>query len=73
MFACSGPTDDDVLTEAILRGVKDGMDILTLSLGGVEGWSETSSGVVASRIVDEGLVVTIAAGECRLRSLKSLC
>ena len=53
---------DDIIIEALLRGFNDGMDILTLSLGGVEGWSEGSSGVVASRLVDKGKVVTIAAG-----------
>lgn len=46
----------------MLRAYDDGMDVLTLSLGGVEGWLEAASGVVASRIVDQGRVVTIAAG-----------
>lgn len=43
-------------------GFKDGQDILTLSLGGADGWTESSSAVVASRLVDRGKVVTIAAG-----------
>jgi hypothetical protein len=51
-----------VIVEALLRGVKDGQDILTLSLGGAAGWTESSSGVVASRIAASGKVVTIAAG-----------
>lgn len=38
------------------------MDILTLSLGGVSGWTESTSSVVASRIAALGKVVTIAAG-----------
>lgn len=38
------------------------MDILTLSLGGPSGWLEGAAGVVASRIVDQGRVLTIAAG-----------
>jgi hypothetical protein len=38
------------------------MDVLTLSLGGVSGFVESSSSVVASRIVQKGRVVTIAAG-----------
>lgn len=38
------------------------MDVLTLSLGGVDGWVEGAAGVVASRIVDKGKVITIAAG-----------
>jgi hypothetical protein len=51
-----------VIIQALLQGVKDGMDILTLSLGGADGWTESSSSVVASRLVDQGTIVTIAAG-----------
>ncbi|TFK50631.1 subtilisin-like protease [Heliocybe sulcata] len=62
LFGCSGFVSDDIIVEALLRGYNDGMDILTLSLGGVEGWTESSSAVVASRIAGQGRVVTIAAG-----------
>ncbi|EPQ55564.1 subtilisin-like protease [Gloeophyllum trabeum ATCC 11539] len=62
VFGCSGFVSDDIIIDALLRGYSDGMDILTLSLGGVEGWTESSSSVVASRIADQGRVVTIAAG-----------
>lgn len=51
-----------VIIDALLRGYTDGMDILTLSLGGVSGFIESSSSVVASRIAGKGKVVTIAAG-----------
>ena len=51
-----------VIIEALLLGLKDGNDILTLSLGGPDGWTESSSAVVASRIAGLGKVVTIAAG-----------
>jgi hypothetical protein len=43
-------------------GVKDGMDILTMSLGGSDGWTEGTSSVVSSRIAASGKIVTIAAG-----------
>ena len=43
-------------------GYRDGQDILTLSLGGPNGWTESSSSVVASRIASSGKIVTIAAG-----------
>ncbi|KAI0319168.1 pyrolysin [Amylostereum chailletii] len=64
VFGCAkGATvTDDVLVEALLRGAKDGQDILTLSIGGPDGWTESSSSVVASRIAASGKVVTIAAG-----------
>ncbi|CAL1706297.1 unnamed protein product [Somion occarium] len=62
VFGCTGGVTDDVLIEALLRGVSEGQDILTMSLGGSSGWTETSSAVVSSRIADSGKVVTIAAG-----------
>ncbi|KAG8743915.1 hypothetical protein FRC12_014922, partial [Ceratobasidium sp. 428] len=53
---------DDILIDSLLRAYKDGNDIITLSLGGADGWTEAVSGVVASRIADAGRIVTIAAG-----------
>lgn len=51
-----------MIIDALLLGVKDGQDILTLSLGGADGWTEGSATVVASRIAATGKIVTIAAG-----------
>lgn len=51
-----------VIVQALLKGNSDGMDILTLSLGGADGWTESSSSVVSSKIAKGGKVVTIAAG-----------
>lgn len=51
-----------VIVDALLRGHEDGNDILTLSLGGPDGWAASSSAIVASRIVSTGKIVTIAAG-----------
>jgi hypothetical protein len=51
-----------VIIAALLRGYNDGMNILTLSIGGVDGWTEAAGAVVASRIAAKGLIVTIAAG-----------
>ncbi|KAK7035491.1 hypothetical protein VNI00_011784 [Paramarasmius palmivorus] len=62
VFGCTGVVTDDVLVDALLMGVRDGNDILTLSIAGPSGWSETTSSVVASRIASSGTVVTIAAG-----------
>ncbi|KAJ7268650.1 peptidase S8/S53 domain-containing protein [Mycena haematopus] len=33
IFGCTGDVQDDVIVDALLMGVKDGMDILTMSLG----------------------------------------
>ncbi|EIN11775.1 subtilisin-like protease [Punctularia strigosozonata HHB-11173 SS5] len=62
LFGCSGSVSDDIIVEALLRGVSDGMNILTMSLGGADGWTESSSSVVSSRISATGRIVTIAAG-----------
>ncbi|KAF7315418.1 Pyrolysin [Mycena indigotica] len=62
IFGCEGSTNDDVIVDALLRGVKDGMNILTLSLGGSDGWTEGTGSVVSSRIAATGRIVTIAAG-----------
>ncbi|KAK7473132.1 hypothetical protein VKT23_001233 [Stygiomarasmius scandens] len=62
VFGCEGSVTDDVLVDALLLGFKEGQDILTLSLGGADGWTESSSSVVASRIARAGRIVTIAAG-----------
>jgi hypothetical protein len=58
------PTDCNVkvIVDALLHAVEDKQDILTLSLGGADGWTESSSSVVASKIAATGKVVTIAAG-----------
>ena len=45
-----------------MRGVSDGQDILTMSLGGTDGWTESTTSVLSSRIADMGKIVTIAAG-----------
>ncbi|CAE6463465.1 unnamed protein product [Rhizoctonia solani] len=62
VFGCEGSVPDDILIDSLLRACKDGNDVITLSLGGVDGWTESVAGVVASRIADKGRIVTIAAG-----------
>ncbi|KAF9526557.1 pyrolysin [Crepidotus variabilis] len=62
VFGCDGFVPDDVLIDALLRGVKDGNHIITLSIGGADGWTEGATSVVASRIAKSGKIVTIAAG-----------
>ncbi len=42
--------------------MSDGQDILTMSLGGTDGWTENTVSVLSSRISDTGKIVTIAAG-----------
>ncbi|KAJ7844453.1 subtilisin-like protease [Mycena leptocephala] len=62
IFGCEGGVSDDVIVDGLLMGVKDGMDILTMSLGGSDGWTVGTGSVVSSRIAASGKIVTIAAG-----------
>lgn len=62
VFGCSGGVTDDIVLEALLRGVSDGNHILTMSLGAADGWTESAGAVVASRIAATGKFVTTAAG-----------
>ncbi|EJD53701.1 subtilisin-like protease [Auricularia subglabra TFB-10046 SS5] len=62
VFGCFDGTDDALIVEALIRAYEDGNDIITLSLGGVDGWTEGTSSVIASRIADRGRVLTVAAG-----------
>ncbi|KAJ6625831.1 subtilisin-like protease [Mycena sp. CBHHK59/15] len=61
IFGCAGSVTDDVIVDGLLMGVKDGMDILTMSLGGADGWTEGTGSVVSSRIAATGKIVTVAA------------
>lgn len=63
VFGCAGSVSDDILIDALTRAYTDGNDILSLSLGGVAGWTESASSVVASNIAAAGRIVSIAAGE----------
>ncbi|KAI0895255.1 subtilisin-like protein [Annulohypoxylon nitens] len=55
-------TDTATLIDAFLRAYDDDVDVITASIGYAGGWSTEAWAEVASRLVDEGIVVTIAAG-----------
>ncbi|KAF9880706.1 hypothetical protein CkaCkLH20_01748 [Colletotrichum karsti] len=58
----SGSTDEETLIDAFLRAHADGADVITSSIGGRGGFASNAWAEVASRLVDQGLVVTISAG-----------
>lgn len=53
---------------ALTMAYNDGCDIITLSLGGVQGWASEPLGVTASNIAAKGTILTIAAGSSALAS-----
>ncbi|KAH8844574.1 hypothetical protein MCOR27_004266 [Pyricularia oryzae] len=62
VFGENKGTDEDTLIEAFLRAYQDGADVITASIGGLNGWSNNAWALVASRLVERGIVVTISAG-----------
>lgn len=62
VFGCSGSAGDDVLIAAFTKAYEDGADIITASIGGVNGWTEEAWSVAVSRIVAAGTPCTLAAG-----------
>ncbi|KAK2590907.1 hypothetical protein QQS21_011405 [Conoideocrella luteorostrata] len=62
VFGCDGSVSTDILIAAMNRAYADGANIITLSIGGPNGWTQNAWAVAASRIVDKGVIVTISAG-----------
>ncbi|KAI8173579.1 Minor extracellular protease vpr [Colletotrichum sp. SAR 10_75] len=62
VFGSVDGTDEDTLIEAFLTAYDAGVDIITSSIGGISGFPDNAWAVVASRLVDKGVVVTISAG-----------
>ncbi|KAM5343547.1 hypothetical protein ACJ41O_012084 [Fusarium nematophilum] len=62
VFTTIDSTDEDTLIDAFLMAYEQGVDIITASIGGVNGWVDGAWALVASRLVENGIVVTISAG-----------
>jgi subtilisin family serine protease len=60
VFGCTGSTD--VVTEAINQAVKDGADVISMSLGSDFGASDTPDAVAADNASRAGVVVVSASG-----------
>ncbi|KAH8892536.1 alkaline protease [Thozetella sp. PMI_491] len=62
VFGADGGTYTDLIIEGFLRAYEDGCDVITVSIGGRGGFAENAWAVVAERLANEGIVVTIGAG-----------
>ncbi|OLL23686.1 Minor extracellular protease vpr [Neolecta irregularis DAH-3] len=56
VFGCKGTTQSDILIQAFQEAADAGADIISASVGGPSGWSEDAWAVVASRLVDRGVL-----------------
>ncbi|KZW01273.1 subtilisin-like protein [Exidia glandulosa HHB12029] len=62
VFTTYESTSTDILIAAFLRAYEDGVDIITSSIGGTNGFPDNAWAVVASRLVEQGVFVSISAG-----------
>jgi hypothetical protein len=51
-----------LIIDGIARALVDGAHIISLSLGGTNGWSEDPGTVIANRVAERGVFMSIAAG-----------
>jgi subtilisin family serine protease len=47
---------------AMIRAAEDGADVISMSIGGPAGWTEDVLSVLAQRLVESGIVVSISQG-----------
>ena len=62
VFGAADSVGDDVLIAAFNMAYEEGVDIITSSIGGSSGWTESPWSVTVERIVENGVPCTVAAG-----------
>jgi hypothetical protein len=62
VYSCYGITSDDIIVQAMIRAYTDGVDVVNLSIGESDGWTEGMLSTMASRLVSAGITVAVAAG-----------
>lgn len=62
VFGCEGSSHSDVILAAIERAFEDGMDIVNLSLGSNNGWSQDFGSIVLGRMLELGMIPVASAG-----------
>jgi minor extracellular serine protease Vpr len=63
VFGCNGSTDTDVMIAAMQQALKDGADVLNMSIGSAfSNWPESPEAVASDNLVDKGVVVVASIG-----------
>jgi subtilisin family serine protease len=62
VFGCEGSTNDDTIAAAIELAFEDGMDIINLSLGSNNGFSNDFLSVALGRVLELGMIPVASAG-----------
>ncbi|KAJ0161405.1 Minor extracellular protease vpr, partial [Colletotrichum tanaceti] len=62
VFGSTGYSNEETVIEGFLKAFDSGADIISASVGEGSGFTKNALAVVASRIVDKGVVVVFAAG-----------
>ncbi|CAO3643911.1 unnamed protein product [Cunninghamella echinulata] len=62
VFGCTGGSASDVIIKAMLKAFEAGCDIISLSLGSSNAWTESVYSDIVTRISSQGVPVIIAAG-----------
>ncbi|KAL7924620.1 peptidase S8/S53 domain-containing protein [Trichoderma austrokoningii] len=63
VFGCEGDSGDDVIMAAMQQAAEDGVDLISMSLGGLTYWEQASPFVPLSQsIVESGVAIIAALG-----------
>jgi len=62
VFGCEAGASDEIMAAAFSQAFEDGADIITASVGGASGWSDGPWSLVVDRIVEHGVLCTLANG-----------
>ncbi|KAJ2307453.1 hypothetical protein IWW55_000963 [Coemansia sp. RSA 2706] len=67
VFSCpvgesEGDSDDSLIIKAMELALKDGMDVVSMSLGTAGEWTESPTALAAANLVSKGVIVVAASG-----------
>ncbi|KAF9438659.1 hypothetical protein BGZ76_006032 [Entomortierella beljakovae] len=62
IMGCDGNTNDDIILAALERAIADGMDVINISLGETNGWTNNPVARAISKVKKFGVMVTVSHG-----------